>query len=163
MTDIIFNKDGWTFGCRAQGILVRDGKVLLQKPQDANEYAFPGGHVAFGEFFAETLKREWQEEVGADIAVGALKWFEENIYHFNGAMCQGIALSFLVSLTNEIQIPLEGSFLSKEAGTHPLGEIIEFIWVPIDEIKNITVYPTNAAELLTRLDDGVQHIVYRED
>ncbi|MDR0883041.1 MAG: GNAT family N-acetyltransferase [Oscillospiraceae bacterium] len=161
--DIILKKDGWTFGVRAQGILVREGKVLLQRPQGTNEHAFPGGHMAFGEIFSETLKREWLEEVGADIEVGALQWVEENIYRWRDTMCQGLAVSFLVTLTDERQTPLDGTFLSKEAGSHPLGEIIEFCWVPLEEVQNITVYPERAAELLARLGEGVEHIVYRED
>jgi hypothetical protein len=88
---------------------------------------------------------------------------EENIYHYNGAMCQGVCLSFVVSLTDESQIPLDGTFLSKEAGSHPFGEVIEFHWIPLCEVKNITVYPERAAELLTRLGEGVEHIVYREE
>jgi ADP-ribose pyrophosphatase YjhB (NUDIX family) len=91
MTDIIFQKEGWAFGLRAQGTLVCNGKALLQKPRGTNEYAFPGGHMAFGETFAETLKREW-----------------------------------------------------------------------LDEVENITVYPMNAADLLSRLDGGVEHLIYKE-
>ena len=39
---------------------------------------------------------------------------------------------------------------------------MEFHWVPLEGMENRLVYPTNAVELLPKLDDGVQHFVYRE-
>jgi len=35
--------------------------------------------------------------------------------------------------------------------------------VSFDEVKNIAVYPANAAELLIYIDEGVNHFIYRED
>ncbi|MDR0817987.1 MAG: NUDIX domain-containing protein [Oscillospiraceae bacterium] len=76
-SDISFNGEKYNFSYRVAGILVRGGKVLLQKPNNAAEYAFPGGQVAFGETHADAIKREWREEVGADVVVTDLKWVEE--------------------------------------------------------------------------------------
>ena len=39
---------------------------------------------------------------------------------------------------------------------------LEFHWVPLEELKNIEVYPTNAIELMKQIDQGVQHFIYRE-
>jgi len=39
---------------------------------------------------------------------------------------------------------------------------MEFHWVPISELGNIEVYPTNAKELMSKIDEGVQHFIYRE-
>jgi len=109
MNDILFRTDTHIFSYRTAGILVHDGKVLLQKPNDSEDFAFPGGHVAFGETNAETLVREFKEEVRESDA-----------------------------------------------------NAIYFYWIPLDEVKNINVYPANAAELLLCLNDGVKHFVYRE-
>ena len=49
MTDILFIKDDWIFSYRVAGIAVHGGKVLLQKTTNENFFAFPGGHVSFGE------------------------------------------------------------------------------------------------------------------
>lgn len=76
MSDILFHHDNYIVSYRVSGILVCDDKVLLQAPKNTGEYAFIGGHVALGETNAETLIREWREEVGADIEVGELKWVE---------------------------------------------------------------------------------------
>jgi ADP-ribose pyrophosphatase YjhB (NUDIX family) len=160
--DISFNGEKYNFSYRVAGILVRDGKVLLQKPKNAAEYAFPGGQVAFGETHAEALGREWREEVGADVEVTALKWVEENIFPWGDKTFQQICLDYLVEMKDEKQIPLSGSFISKEYSETD-DNAIYFYWIPLDEVKNITVYPAKAAELLLRLDGGVEHLVYREE
>ena len=39
---------------------------------------------------------------------------------------------------------------------------LEFHWVPISELNNIEVYPTNVVELMNKINDGVQHFIYEE-
>ena len=57
MADILFKTDDYIFSYRVAGICVQNGKVLLQKPTNDSGYAFPGGHVAFGETYSDTHKR----------------------------------------------------------------------------------------------------------
>jgi ADP-ribose pyrophosphatase YjhB (NUDIX family) len=159
--DISYSTDKYIFNYRPAGILIHENKVLLQKPDNSNDYAFPGGQVAFGETNAETIIREFREEVGADIKVAELKWVEENIYPWSCRLCHQICLFFLVNLKDMLQIPLNGRFISKEYREND-DNAIYFYWIPLDEVKNINVYPANAAELLLKLDDGVKHFVFRE-
>lgn len=161
MKDILFKTDEWVFSYRVAGICVRDGKVLLQKPTNDTGYAFPGGHVAFGETHADTLAREFREEIGADIVVGALKWVAEIFFPWGSKPCHQICLYYLVDMTDP-QVPTEGSFLGKEHLEGRDGEL-EFFWVPLEQVERLEVYPTNAAELLSKLDEGVQHFIYREE
>jgi len=167
VTDILFKTKDYLFSYRVSGILVRDGKVLLQKPTNDGSYAFPGDHVVLGETNAETLIREWKEEIGVDIIVTDLKWVEENIFpswQGDGRICHQICLNYAVRLMDESQIQPSGCFLSKEVDlAQDRGYEINFCWVPIEDVYNLEVYPAKAAELLARMDEGVAHIVYREE
>lgn len=55
------NKD-WSFtteeyicDLRMVGVLIWDGKILVQRDRDGQEYALPGGHMKIG----ETLEDAW--------------------------------------------------------------------------------------------------------
>lgn len=161
MSDILFKTENYIFSYRVAGICIRDRMVLLQKPTNDTGFAFPGGHVEFGETNEETLIREFKEEINADIAVDELKWAAEIFFSWGKKPCHQICLYYMVHLTDVVQIPLNGSFVASE---HLEGRNfdIEFHWVPLNEINNIKIYPSNAAELLGKLGEGVQHFVYRE-
>ena len=161
MGDILFHRDDYVFSYRVAGILLREGKILLQKPINDTGYAIPGGHVEFGETNAQTLEREFREEIGAEITVGSLKWVAEIFFPWGNKPCHQICLYYDVSLKNETQIPLEGVFLGDERIEGKKFEI-EFFWMPIDSLAHIEVYPTNIADLMKRYNDGVQHFIYKE-
>ncbi len=144
--DILLKKEDWIFSYRVAGICVRDGKVLLQTPRDRREYAFPGGHAAFGETSTETLTREFREEMGAEIAVGELKWVWENFFRWGERECHQLCLYHMVEILN----CADDVLAARE--NH-----LEFHWVPIAELGGLEVYPPQAQSLLQRLDEGVQH------
>ena len=145
MTDILFKTDDWVFSYRVAGICVQNGKVLLQTTTgDDRSFSFPGGHVELGETNAETLIREFKEEIGADIAVKELKWVAEVFFPWGKKPCHQICLYYMVDLQNS-EIPTDGTFLGKE------------------QAENVELYPTNARELLSKLGEGVQHFVYHEN
>ena len=137
-------------------LLSRDGKVLLQNrvKKDWQGYALPGGHVAFGETNEETLVREFKEEIGVDIRVGELKWVAENFFPWGDKPCHQICLYYMV----DGPISADTRFMGIEERNVPL----EFCWIPIDALKDLEVYPVEARELLAKLDEGVQHFVYKE-
>ena len=161
MADILFKTDNWVFSYRVAGICVQDGRVLLQTTTgEDRSFAFPGGHVEFGETNAETLIREFREEIGADITVGDLKWVAEIFFPWGDMPCHQICLYYMVEVTSD-NIPLEGMFLGKEK-LEGRNFDLEFHWVPLSELGNIEVYPTNVVELMNQIDQGVQHFIYRE-
>ena len=160
MTDILFQNDAFVFSYRAAGICIQNGRVLLQRPRNDDGFAFPGGHVAFEETNEQTLIREFREEIGADIKVGALKWVGEIFFPWGSRPCHQICLYYMVEITGG-DVPEEGMFLGKEHFQNQNFEL-EFHWIPLDAVKNILLYPENCAELLRKIDFGVQHFVYRE-
>lgn len=158
--DILFKTDEAVFSYRVAGICVQDGKVLLQKPTNDSAYAFPGGHVAFGETNEQTLVREFREEIGAEISVGELKWVAEIFFPWGEKPCHQICLYYMITI-DQPEIPRDGAFLGEEH-LEGRGFDLEFHWVPLARLRELEVYPVGAAELLEKLDEGVQHFVYRE-
>ena len=100
MSDILFKTEDGVFSYRVAGICVQNGKVLLQKATNDPGFAFPGGHAAFGETNAETLKREFKEEIGGDISVGELKWVGEVFFPWGNRPCHQICLYYSVEITD---------------------------------------------------------------
>ncbi|MHB1484204.1 MAG: NUDIX hydrolase [Saccharofermentanales bacterium] len=162
MSDILFRTEDYVFSYRVAGILIRNGKVLLQNTTEDEGHAFPGGHVALGETNAETLIREMKEEIGADVIIGDLKWVAEIFVPWGGKPCHQICLYYFMELIDDSQIPLDRSFVAKDIIKGRNFHVL-FHWIPLDEIDNIAIYPTNAKELLKCLDDGVKHFVYHQE
>ena len=94
--DWIFRTDEYICDLRTVGVLVRDGKLLVQRDRDGSEYALPGGHVKIGETTADGLVREYKEETGADIQVEKLLWTEECFWEWNGTQAHNIAFYYLI-------------------------------------------------------------------
>jgi 8-oxo-dGTP pyrophosphatase MutT (NUDIX family) len=161
MSDILFHRGDYVFSYRAAGILLCDNKILLQKPANDTGYAVPGGHVGLGETGAQTLEREFKEEIGADITVGALKWVAEIFFPWGDKPCHQICLYYDVALKDETQIPLDGIFSGDER-IEGRDFKIEFHWKHVESLGQLEVYPTNITGLMKRYNEGIQHFVYRE-
>ena len=71
------------------GVLERDGSLLLVASRYPNHaeplWNLPGGRQRHGELLHETLVREFREETGLTIAVGALRYVAESYDSKNGA------------------------------------------------------------------------------
>ena len=158
--DILFKTDEWVFSYRVAGLIVQDGKVLLQKPVNDDGYSVPGGHLNFGETAAQALAREFLEEIGASVQVGRLLAAGEVYFPWGERPCHQIGLYFEAALLEEGQIPLEGAFRAvDELG----GERIDliFAWIPLAELDAITVYPPQIKDALRAPGDGAAHFVYK--
>jgi 8-oxo-dGTP diphosphatase len=78
------------------GVLVlKDGKILMTQRKGshgAGEYAYPGGHLEFGESFEECARREVREEAGVEI--DNIKFLRvANVTKYQGRHYIDIALS----------------------------------------------------------------------
>lgn len=68
--EILFKTDDFIFSYRVGGLLIRNDKILLQNPgMIITDYR---GHVSCFETTAETLKREFEEEIHAEIGIDRL-------------------------------------------------------------------------------------------
>ena len=161
MADILFKTDDYVFSYRFGGLLIHNGKVLMQKLVGEDGYAFIGGHVAFGETTAETIVREFKEEIGADIKVERLFMVNENFFPWGNRPCQQINLYYLVSLIDETQIPLDRNFKAlDELGNERIE--LDMCWIPLEEVSGLNIYPPQAKEYICNLPNEIVYFVYKE-
>ena len=154
MKDWMFRTEEYICDLRTVGVLVRDGKLLVQREKDGTEYALPGGHVKIGETTADGLIREYKEETGAEIKIKKLLWTEECFWQWNGTQAHNIAFYYLIEMETGSDIPDMGEFVShKDNCNVVLG------WVPIEGLQNLTIYPDFIKNQIYHLDMAPQHFV----
>lgn len=158
--DLLFREQDFVFSCRATGILIHDGYVLLQKP-DNDDYAFPGGHVIAGETCEETLVREYQEEIHAQVIPEQLLAVGEVFFPWGNKPCHQIGLYYRLRLADDAAIPRAGSFTGWNEDGSPRPEIT-FTWVPLAELPSLTIYPEELIPYLMVPAQGVVHFVTRD-
>ena len=164
--DILFDHGSARFSYRISALIVQNGRALLQCPVGTTDYAFIGGHVAFGETARETLVREIREELHADATVGSLAAVGEVYIDWGKCPdgsprhCHQIGLYFRATV-DESQLPGSDHFFGfDEAGGEKFS--IEYVWVPLAELSRLTVYPPEVARHILSGSDEVLHFTYTE-
>ena len=154
--DISLKTNEICFGVRTVGVTVKNGKILVQRDKNGNEYALPGGTVKLGETTEETLIREYLEETGSEISIKRLLWTEESFWEYNGKKQHGIAFYYLIDLWDD-SIYERCDFVSQKDNC---GIILG--WIPIEELKNIIIYPEFIKEEINNLNEPPKHFISRE-
>lgn len=152
--DWLFVIDNNICDVRTVGVLIRDGKILVQRDRDGNEYALPGGHVKIGESLEDGLSREYKEETGADISCVKMLWSEECFWEWNGRKAHNFAFYYLIELCNESAIPDTGEFVSHKDNCSVVPG-----WMPIEQLQNVIIYPEFLKKEIYHLDGPIQHFV----
>ena len=157
--DWLFSRDGTIQGFRASGVLIHNGKILIQRGEHDTVFALPGGHVKFGETSAEAIVREYKEETGADIEAGRLIWVDEEFWKWDDRDAHTICFYHLLAIKDANGMPPDGKFTSLKTNDSKL--LLE--WVPLVEVKNVDIYPCFIREKAANIANGIEHFVYRED
>ena len=156
--DILFKTEDHVFSYRVGGILVENGKILLQRDK-RGDHAVVGGHVSFMEQAKDTLVREFMEELHVKIGVDDLLAVNENFFMWGDKPCHQVHFYYAVHLEDD-------SFFREGmvSGYDELDNMrvdLDYVWVPLEELKNITVYPREIEKLLEKRE-GVMHFVSSE-
>lgn len=164
--DILFDHGNARFSYRISALIVQNRRALLQCPVGTEDYAFIGGHVAFGETAKDTLIREIREEIHADAVIGDLAAVGEVFIDWGTCAdgsprhCHQIGLYFHATV-DESQLPDTDRFFGfDEIGGQKYS--IEYIWVPLEKLAEMTVYPPEAAAHLLSGSGDVLHFTYTE-
>jgi 8-oxo-dGTP diphosphatase len=133
---------------RVAGLWVRDGAVLLAQHVTRGEryWVVPGGHVEAGETLAQALIREFLEEVGVEVRVGAFVMFDDVLLPRR----HGLDLYFAVE-------PAERSTEPQQIQT---GSVRGVRFVSADGLAGLDVRPALAGPLAAYLRTGAVPQVY---
>jgi 8-oxo-dGTP pyrophosphatase MutT (NUDIX family) len=137
---------------QALALVRRGDQILVEKGRDEVKdetfYRLLGGTVEFGERGAETLRRELQEELGAEADVGRLVATIENLFTYDGRSVHEIGLVYECSLRDEHFYSLDEWDAREEAPDgvrpHPVS------WRAIDSFGpgRLILYPGGLRDLL---------------
>lgn len=124
------------FNIRVYGLLINENNEVLV----SDEYRFgkkftkfPGGGLEWGEGLAETIVREWHEEVGKKVSINEL-FFVNDSFQQSAFREEDQILSFYFLLESE-----EPHIYPVNSLPHyPENEGEFFRWMPIDSINDST-------------------------
>ena len=129
----------------ALGLAIKNNKVLVSegydKVKDQTFYRCLGGGIEFLEKSDEALKREFKEEIGADVTVKDFLGLEENIFTFNGK--NGHELIFVYTVDVKDSDYKEEYTIIDEVNSHA-------VWMDIEDFKSgkEIIYPTTVVKYL---------------
>ena len=150
MKDILFDIDGELFSYRVGGVLIKNNQVLLTKGGD--DYSLPGGHAQIGETSCETIIREFKEETGFDVEpINVISTFE-NYWNWDGKRCHQLCIFYRLKIKGENQ----------ELIPNLDDKRIKFVWISLNELANIKLYPLGIAKLITDQIVDNTHFVFKE-
>jgi 8-oxo-dGTP pyrophosphatase MutT (NUDIX family) len=147
--------DGWDETMREEKIrpiaicVCRDGdRILVAEGHDRKKgetfYRPLGGTIEFSERGEEAVRREFKEEISADLTEVRYLGLLENIFTYEGRTGHEIVLVYNARLTDE-RIYEKDSFPGNE-----MGEPFKVVWKRLDEFGpgKAPVYPEGLLELL---------------
>jgi 8-oxo-dGTP pyrophosphatase MutT (NUDIX family) len=128
-------------------VIQREGRILLMEgfdPVKQESFYRPlGGGIEFGETGAETVRREFMEEIQAGVGEVWYLGTLENIFTFNGKPGHEIVLVYDGRFVDE-------SLYERDAiDGDDLGQKFRAVWKRLDELgATPPVYPTGLLDLL---------------
>jgi 8-oxo-dGTP pyrophosphatase MutT (NUDIX family) len=127
----------------------RNGHILVTEAIDTVKhetfYRPIGGGIEFGEHSSTAVRREIQEEIGAEIRDLHLIGTLENIFTYNGSPGHEIAQVYDAEFVNESLYSLP-----HVSGVENNGEQFQALWKAIDQFSTESpLYPEGLLELLS--------------
>ncbi|WP_356781237.1 NUDIX domain-containing protein [Planococcus sp. APC 3900] len=163
VTSVVFDFESRKNQCiqpRANTLgILRKGNAFLLEQQfvrhskgDGPFYRPLGGTIELGETSVAALKREFKEEIDAEIRVGRYMDVLENIYALNKRVFHEISLVYEVEFVDSEQLQRE-SFEVTEGSKKTLAK-----WVSLGELalEETTLYPDGLLALLQQLPEPAQ-------
>jgi len=141
----------------ALGIIWRGDELLVFEAKDPTKnetfYRPLGGGIAFGEPSLEALRREFREELDAELVDVRYLTTLENIFTFNGQRGHEIVLLYEATFSDP-------SLYEQEHFEIDEGDeiILPARWMPLSEFRSgdPPLYPDNLLDYLDKVDEAAE-------
>ena len=121
----------------------RDGALLVSEHVDSRDPPFQrplGGHVEFGEYALDTVRREFAEEIGQELTGVRLLGVLENIFGWRGGTEHEVVFIFTAALAAASAYEIEEQRILDNPDRRVL-------WRPADAVGP-PLYPAGLTELI---------------
>jgi 8-oxo-dGTP pyrophosphatase MutT (NUDIX family) len=121
----------------------RDGALLVSEPDSGPDPLFQrplGGHVEFGEYALDTVRREFLEELGQELTDVRLLGVLENIFGWRGGTEHEVVFIFTAAFASPAAYEIE----EQRILDNPHRRVL---WRPADAVSP-PLYPAGLTELI---------------
>lgn len=157
-TMLTFDQGVRRFSCRVIGVWIDEGHVLLHRGIDDDFWSMPGGRGEMLEFSVDSVRREFQEELGVDVQVERLLWVVENFFNHIERHFHELSFYYKVSTENVLEVQDK----SKIHACIEDGSDLIYQWFPLSELERVELYPPFLRTGLQQLPENVQHVMLDE-
>ena len=131
-----------------KAIIIDKDKILLTKNKDdlGIFYLLPGGGQEKFEDMHEALRRECYEEISCDIEIKDIRFVRDYIG-------QRHEFAELDDGTHQIEYMFECSLAENSVprnGSIPDGAQIDVEWIPLSQLSDIRIYPSDLKEVIRK-------------
>lgn len=127
--------------------MIRDGHVLMESLVGAERWSPVGGGLQPGETVPEAIQREFREEVGWDVTVGAMAVVTDDLFQSGEGRPEHV-IAFFAFVTGG---PSDGVLPPPRPGE----EHQELAWIPLTRLPELTLLPHHLThEILAALQTG---------
>lgn len=156
MRDVKFKlDDNSQFVSRAIGIIKKDNQILVQGRKGKNGWGFPGGSIAYLENSEETIKREFEEEIGEKVQIDKLFAIVEDFFKFDSITVHQLSFYYILNLDKDSKYLNTDSFDGIEEGKN-----LVFKWMNLDSEE--IVKPTVIFDALKQNSNEIKHYIINE-
>ena len=120
----------------------RDGALLVSEAPDGSFQRPLGGHVEFGEYAADTLHREFGEEIGQRLTGVRRLGVLENIFSWQGGTEHEVVFIYSATLADEAAYEIEEQVIADD--TEPKSRVL---WRPPGAVSP-PLFPAGLPELI---------------
>lgn len=155
-TNWFFQSENSICNFRSAGVLIHNGKILVQREKNGKEYALPGGLVLQGETAEQAVVRRYKEEADIEIVCKRLIWVEESFWEWNNKKTHSICFYHLLNMKDKGFVPNNNFICQAE------NDNVEYGWIEINELDNLTIYPSFIKTEVKNITNSVKHFVTQD-